>query len=167
MPALLALIPLRDWLWAGLLIALIGLGVYERNHLIDEGEQRKAAAINVASQKAAKEADAKIEKLNADHGGEVRAIQENFNAKHAHDLTVHASDAERLRQYDAYRRANQTVGGAASRPGIDEGGTGRDSGGIDRFSSLEQVALSLAGAGRETVTALRACMADRDALTGK
>lgn len=44
MGALLALIPSKDWFYGAVIVALAAFGVYERFHLIDEGEAKIIAA---------------------------------------------------------------------------------------------------------------------------
>lgn len=165
--ALLKLIPFRDYLWAAALVALITFGLYEHHHLIAEGEAIKTAEVNKASLEAQAEADARVAQLTADHVDEVASIKEVHEKQHQVDSALHDSDAVRLRQYDAYRRAHPPVGSSGAGPGADTVGTDGIGGDDIRFTSLEQVALRLAAAGRNVKSALVACMADRADLTGK
>ena len=65
MPALLALIPLKDWVYSGLIILLIGFGVYERHHLIAEGQQHELAALKLSSDRLQKQTAIQTAELQA------------------------------------------------------------------------------------------------------
>jgi hypothetical protein len=49
--ALFRLVPLRDWLWAGLVVSLVAGGLWYRAHLIDTGRQEVRAAVQAAVDK--------------------------------------------------------------------------------------------------------------------
>ena len=55
--ALLALVPLKDWLYAGTIAVLVGCGVYEYNHLINVGKHDIMVKINEANAVAKAKAD--------------------------------------------------------------------------------------------------------------
>src|SRR5271169_3171972 len=65
MSALLAMIPGKDLAYGALIVALIAFGVYERNHLITEGEQHEAAALKASSDRLQKKADLESAELQA------------------------------------------------------------------------------------------------------
>jgi hypothetical protein len=65
MGALLALIPLKDWLYGGAIVALIAFGVHERNHLIAEGQQHEIAALKTSSEQLQKQTAAQTATLQA------------------------------------------------------------------------------------------------------
>jgi hypothetical protein len=65
MPALLALIPIKDWIYGGLIVLLISFGVYERHHLIAEGQQHELAALKLSSDKLQKQTAAQTAELQA------------------------------------------------------------------------------------------------------
>ncbi len=167
MPALLALIPLKDWLWAALVAALIAGVIYERNHLIAEGAAHEIAALQASSAKLQAAAEAKVQETAANYAATVAALTEKHDADTQVANAQLSNDAQRLRDYDAYRRSHQTVGGPASAAAINGSGTGGNSGSDDKFTSLEQVALGLAGSVAHTSIALIGCMAERNSLTGK
>jgi len=65
MPALLALIPTKDWLWAGAVVLLIVFGLHEHHKILAEG---------IAEQKAADaQAAVILEKQTADKTAELQA----------------------------------------------------------------------------------------------
>jgi len=167
MLALFSLIPFKDWVYSGVIVALIAFGVYERNHLIDEGEQRETAAVQAASEKAEAAAEAKIVNLNVQHAAEVASVKGALNVQLQTVSAQHDADAQRLREYDAYRAAHPAMASAQARSGTANAGAAGGVGDDDRLSSLEQVALGLATAGARVNAALTACMADRDGLDGK
>lgn len=137
--------------------------IHERN----VQHAKDIAAVKESSDKVIAAATAHVADLNTHHAAEVAAITETFNAQHKVDLAQSASDAVRLRQFDALRRQSAGVRGAASGPANQATGNGGAVGNDALFSSLEQVAGQLAGSVRDGATALNACMADRDKLTGK
>ncbi len=118
----------------------------------DELQAKAAAHVALVAKAYSTASTANLEKLN----DQLKAASDQ-----------HDSDAQRLREYDTYRRAHPVV--ASTQAGSGTGGAGTSSASEDegRFASLEQVALQLATAGREVTSVLTACMVDRDALTGK
>lgn len=65
MGALLAMIPGKDIFYGALIVGLIACGIYERNHLIAEGEQHEAAALKASSDRLQKKADQETAELQA------------------------------------------------------------------------------------------------------
>jgi hypothetical protein len=65
MGALLALIPGKDLVYGAVIICLITLGLYERHHLIAEGQQHELAALQASSAKLQKETDKQTADLKA------------------------------------------------------------------------------------------------------
>jgi hypothetical protein len=65
MGALLALIPGKDLLYGALLVAFIAFGVYERHHLIAEGQQHELAALQASSDRLQKQTAAQTATLQA------------------------------------------------------------------------------------------------------
>jgi hypothetical protein len=168
MIAILAkLIPFRDWLYLGAFIALIGAGVYERTHLINEGKAKEIVSLKKSSDSLNAAADAKVAQLTADHVKEVADLQEKFDEQQRASSLQSASDSDRLREYDAYRRSHPAVQSASSGPAAAGARTGSDSQ-VDSIAiRMEEVALGLADADRETLNALQSCMIERDSVTGK
>lgn len=166
--ALLAkLVPIRDWIYLGVFVALVAGFFYYRHSLIVEGEHTEAAAVQVASNKAVAAATIQVAKLTADHEKAVTKIKEDSDAQLKTASTQHDSDAQRLREYDAYRRAHPAVQSIASGSGDQAAGNGGAVSDDARLSSLEQVGLGLATAVNTGRAALSACMAERDDLNGK
>lgn len=165
--ALLSLIPFKDWVYGGIIAALIAGGIYYTHHERVVGAAHEVAALKASSDKLNAQADAKVAQLTAQHSQEVTSIQETLNAQLKTASTLHASDVQRLREYDSYRHSNPSVGSAAAGSDADQSGTKGAEGSADIFDQLESVALDLATADREGSAALNACIADRNALTGK
>lgn len=65
MTALLALIPGKDMLYGALITALLAFGVYERHHLIAEGQQHELAALKLSSDRLQKQTAAQTAELQA------------------------------------------------------------------------------------------------------
>jgi hypothetical protein len=165
--ALFSLIPIKDWVYSGIIIAILaGFGWYTI-HERDIGKADEVAALQKSSQALQAKAAAHVAQVAKAYSTASSVNLENLNAQLKAASDQHDSDAQRLREYDAYRRAHPAVASAQTGSGAgSSGGSGtiEDDG---RFASLEQVALQLATAGREVSAALSACMADRNALTGK
>jgi hypothetical protein len=65
MLAFLALIPTKDWLYGGIIVALLLFGIHERNHLMAEGEAHEAAALKTSSDKLQEQTAAQTADLQA------------------------------------------------------------------------------------------------------
>lgn len=165
--ALLADIGIKDYLYGVALAALLAIGVYERNHLIDEGEHKAELAEVHAADKANAAAEKRVAKLDADYKSQLTELKSTHEKELATITAQHDSDAQRLRDYDAYRTAHNGIPSQAGGPGTETAGAGSPVSDEQRYESLELVALQLATAGKTVSSALTACMADRDALTGK
>lgn len=171
MGAILALIPLRTKvIIVAVLVGLVG-GIsfltYERFHLINEGVEKEKAAFAAGSAQAEKTAENRITALNTQHYQDVADMENRYEHTIQGIEAAHASDAERLRAYDAYRKAHPVLGGASGGTGATPAGDGSPQSVDDRLESLEQVALGLATAGRGLDAALSLCEEDRDHLKGK
>jgi hypothetical protein len=163
MLALLKLLSVKDLFYAGLLIAFGWYTVHERN--VEHVKDMAAIARTTAEANAA--ADKKIATLTETHATDVAAITGDLNAKLKVAADQHTSDAQRLRDADAYRRSRQNV----ASPGAGQGSSGQgipsSSASSDELSSLEQVALSLADSLKVSSVTLGACITDRNSLVGK
>jgi len=62
---LLALIPTKDLVYGAAIICLITLGLYERHHLIAEGQQHELAALKLSSDRLQKQTAAETANLQA------------------------------------------------------------------------------------------------------
>lgn len=168
MAALLAAIAgIKDYLYIGAIAALLGFGIYLREHLIDEGEHKAEAAEVRAADKANAAAEKRVAKLNTDYQSQLTELKSTHEKELATITAQHDSDAQRLRDYDSYRAAHDGIPSQASGPRAEAAGAASPVSDEQRFESLELVALQLATAGKTVNSALTACMADRDALTGK
>jgi hypothetical protein len=79
MPALLALIPGKDWLYGGLIVLLISFGIYERHHLIAEGQQHELAALKLSSDKLQKQTAIQTAELQA----KATMAEQSYDKEHA------------------------------------------------------------------------------------
>ena len=167
MPALLALIPVKDWIYAGLGVALLAFGGYEIHHLKAEGAAHEVAAL----QKSSAELTAKAVAHNAEIGkayvASAAKITGDLNAQIDIANAQHTSDAQRLRDYDTYRRQHPAVASTGSPGGAPVAGTSSAGQGEDFVSELGLAGVSLADSLRDVNAALSACTADRNSLTGK
>lgn len=164
---LASLIPVRDYLYGALILFLLCFGLYERSHLISEGETHELVAVKAASDKAEKTAQIHVDALVNQHAEVVGQIVEKANEQHAKDSAQHDADARRLRDIDANRQAAAGVQGSAAGPQSAGGGVGGPVTDDGRFTSLEQVALRLADGNRAGLEAVTACQNERADLVGK
>lgn len=161
------LAPIRDYLYLAVAIAFLVTFLFYRHSLIVKGERTKLAELTVSSRKLEAANATRLATITKTYDGNIVAIKD-ANAKQAQiDAAQHVSDASRLRDFDAYRRAHEGVASTSGGPGLAIAGDGGASGDDARFERLEVVALGLATAGRASQSALTVCMSDRDELTGK
>jgi len=167
MGALLALIPGKDLLYGGAIVALLLFGAYEVHHLKAEGAAKEVAALKASSDTLQVTVARENAALASNYAATVAAITEKADENDKASAAQHESDAQRLRDYDAYRSSHPAVESAGSGAQPAPAGAPSDNGVERSLSSLEQVALDLAGALRDDTNALSSCMADRDGLAGK
>ncbi len=167
MGALFALIPTKDLIYGALVVLLIAFGVYERHHLIAEGEQHELAALKLSSSRLQAAAQKQVAATAADYANTLSTVKGDLDAQLQTAAAIHASDAQRLRDIDADRSKHAALASAGNGQGsVGQGSTG-SSANEHGVADLEQVALSLADAGREVSAALTACVNERNGLTGK
>jgi len=167
MLALLKLVPFKDWVYLSLILALLGGFAAYTIHERRIGAAHEATALKKSSDELQAKAAAHVAQVAKAYAESSTANEENLNAQLKAASDQHDSDAQRLREYDAYRRSHSAVASAQAGSGAgSQGGSGAGED-VDQLGSLEQVALGLATAGREVNAALTACMADRNSLTGK
>lgn len=167
MGVLLSFIPQKDIFYGALLLLALAAGAYEVHHLKAEGAAHEISALQASSAKLQAEAAKQIAENTANYAATVAAVTEKADADYKVSAAQHESDAQRLRDYDAYRRSHPAVGGPASAAAIADAGKSGATGIDDKFASLEQVALGVAGSNAHLAIALMACMQERDGLTGK
>lgn len=164
---MLSLIPIKDWIYLGAILALLaGFGVFV-HHERTVGAAHEIAALQQSSQKLQAAADAKVAQLTAQHTADITANKVVYETQLTALSSQRASDAQRLREYDAYRRARPSVPDTANGPGAATVIPGSAVGSVQRDERLEQVALDLANAAGDAAAALKSCMAERDTLAGK
>lgn len=167
MLALLKLIPIKDWLYTGIIAALLIGFWYYTVHERELGAAREMAALQASSAKLQVAAQKQVAETAANYATTLNTIQEKQSDEIKMAAAQHDADARSLLYYDTYRRLHPALGSPASGPGTAGAGSSVAPTDDGRFSSLEQVALGLAGAARSDAGSLTACMADRDALTGR
>jgi hypothetical protein len=167
MPALLALIPFRDWIYGALIVGLIVFGIHERNHLIAEGAAHEVAALKESSDKLIAKETAHVALVAKTYAAAAAQTQGDLDAKIQAADAQHTSDAQRLREYSAYRSTHPDVASPAGASGNSGAGTSSAGQSEDFVASLGQSGVALADALRDTSAALSACMKDRNDLTGK
>jgi hypothetical protein len=158
MPALLALIPTKDWFIGA---AVIGFTVLCW-HFYDKYENAVEYAVTVKAESAAALATAnkQIADLTTQYAASLEANKVIYeNELHAADLQ-HASDTERLRSIAAARATDPVLSGAS-------GITAAIAAWSERLNRVERISGSLADALRYDDAAATECWRDRDALTGK
>lgn len=157
----LGLLPIKDWIYLGVLAGLlIAFGVYT-HHERAIGAQHELTVVTAASNKAKAEAQKTIDAINSKHEADIAAIESSYANSLKAAATQHDSDLKRLRDYEARNRSPNPVLGGSSSPS-----TSADAGasGID---PMGQAALALADALRQDDSALTECWRERDSLTGK
>jgi hypothetical protein len=80
MGALLALLPTKDWIYGGIIVALLALGVYEKHHLLAQGEQHELAAVKLASDKLQKQTAIQTAELQAKATMAEQAYEKEVNS---------------------------------------------------------------------------------------
>ena len=161
MLALLSLTNVKEWFWAGLVVAMGLLAL----HIYHAGENHEIAALKVQSAKLVAQAAAQVAATQNIYETQLVMEKSAYDQSSQAAAAQLAADAQRLRDYDAYRRAHPDVG-SAGQPAA-SAGTGSPSGSDSILERLEQVAVQLAAATRDTSNALNACIAERSTLTGK
>jgi hypothetical protein len=161
----LALIPIKDWIYAAIIgtILISGYVFVHRCHAAEDDMK----SINAQSAALLVVANAHIAQLTADHAKEIKANEIIYTTELKDNAAQHTADLVRLRQLDAYRQSHPDV----ARPGTGSEGSGSGSGSEDKgpgsFTGLGLVAAALADATRDLTTSLDTCTRDRDSLTGK
>ena len=167
MGSILSLIPLKDWIYGAIIVALITFYNVHVHNLETQAAAHEVAALKISSDKLQQAAAKQVTQTAADYAASLSTIKGNLDEQVKVAATQHDSDAQRLRDYDAYRRQHPALGSTAGGPGSPASGAGSTISVDDVLGSMEQAGLSLATAVRLDSSALAACMADRDALTGK
>jgi hypothetical protein len=165
MPALLALIPIKDWFYGAIIVGLLLFGWHEVEHLKAEGAAHEVAALKVSSDKLVAQEAAHVALVAKNYAAAAAATTETLNAQIQTASTQHAADLKRVQDFADYRRSHPDVA-SATQPAAGAGtsGTGQSE---DFDSELRLSSVSLADALRDSSSALSACMVDRNSLTGK
>ena len=159
------LIPIRDYLYAALIVALLIFGWREYRGIEAEGAAREAAAVAAASTKAQAAAQAANNKLIADYDAALTKVKVTYAESIKDADAAHAADLQRLRE-----RASSGGGPNPAANGTPTSSAPADAGagGAGALGSVPAVlAEDLAVALRADDAALTQCYAERDSLTGK
>lgn len=162
MGTLLELVPLKDWLYAGLLVLVIAFSVHEYRDIEAKGAAKETAAVQMASAAVQAQAKKTNDKLTADYSAAVVTVGENYAKAMQSADAAHDADLKLLQ-----RRAASSGGSGNTAVGGASGAAATAGAGDEGFSGLGSVALELATALRADDAALTQCYADRDSLTGK
>lgn len=167
MPALLLkLIPFRDYAYAAIAAAAVGFWFYHDHVEQQEGVSRITAALATATTKANAVAQATIDKYTTEYSTSTLAIEDAYEERIKANTSAHDADVQRLQQRaSGSGNADQVLRGAASSSGSTGTAGAPSSVGLGSVSATE--ALKLVDALRADDSALAACYADRDSLTGK
>lgn len=152
---MLALIPIKDWIYGAIILA-VGLFAW---HTYSKYETAVKYAENVKAATVQVEANVKkaIDDLNTTHAAVLAAIQEKQNADLQTAAAQSADLAQRLRNYQATRCPSAVLGSAA--PAAPSGAA--STGSVD-----DAVAGVIAAAAHDNAV-IAAERAERDSLTGK
>lgn len=150
---------------AEILVVLLLIFVYTM-HLEHVGAKDELAKIQKSSAALIASARADITKETSAHAADIQANTEKTNAALAANTHLRGELDQRVRDFDAYRRAHPDVprtGGGPLAAGAGECGT-QDCG--DLAVQLAERGNELAGSLGELTASLQSCERDRDSLTG-
>lgn len=151
MGALLGLVPLKDWIYLGLIAAILAGGAYEYHHI----QALQAAKDAAADAKVAVAAEVQKAADTAAYTAATKTIQETLNAQLTQANATAGDLTRRLRDFEARRCA--VLPGPAPAPAA----------GAGTPSSVEGALGRLIGAAEHDVAVINAERSERDALTGK
>jgi hypothetical protein len=125
------------------------------------GSEKELAALKKSSAELIAKDDAEIAELTAKYDKVTADLLEKTDEADKANTARAASDADRLRQFNAYRSQLAKLQGAASPAKAPSGGTSSPNQSEDFIGELGLAGVALADSLRDTVTALNACMEDR------
>lgn len=154
----LSLVPIKDWLYVGAIVALlIGFGVFV-HHERSLGAAAEVRVVQEASAKVQAAAAKQVAALNSQHAATVAAIQEKQSADLKAAAAQSASLASRLRQYRANRSCpGPVLAGTPAAPAAGAAGP----------SSVDEAVAGVIAAAAHDNAIVIAERAERDSLTGK
>lgn len=166
MGALLELIPIKDWFYAGLFVILLAFGAHEYHAIEAKGAAKETVAVQVASDAVKAAAKKKDDQLTADYSTALVNTGVTYAKAMQSADAAHADDVQRLQRRAASSGsgAHGTVGSATG-PGTPPNEGSSSAGGLGWVPG--SLGLELADALRADDAALIKCYADRDDLTGK
>src|ERR1700675_4685145 len=165
MGAILSLIPIKDWIYGAIIAGLIAFGFYEVHHLKAEGAAHEVAALKESSDKLIAQETAHVALVAKTYAAQAAKTTETLDEQTQATAAAQSDAAQRLRNYDAYRRSHPDVA-RTGQPATDAAVSGAGEV-VQRFSRMEQVALQLIGAAANSRDALTSFMTDRVVMTGK
>lgn len=157
-PALLALVPTKDWFIgaAFAVLAVMGWHYYEKYH----EAVTYAATVKAESAAALQLAQQQVKDLTAQYDSTLKTQEAAYETALNAASAQHTADVDRLRNIATARNGDPVLQGAS--------GTAAEAAAwAKRLGRLESVSVGLADALRQDDDALKLCYAERDALTGK
>lgn len=157
-------ISVPKWVVEAVLIGLLALSAVL--YLEHRGATHELAKLQRSSAALIAKADAQITAETTKHNADVAANQEKLDAALAANSYLQSRLAQRVRDFDAYRRAHPDLPRPSPAPAARTGG---DAGAVDFGALAEGLAQrgdELADAVGQLRAALQGCERDRDSLTG-
>jgi hypothetical protein len=141
----LSLIPIKDWIYVGIIAALLaGFAVFV-HHERALGAQRIEAADAAATAKTLKAADARIVALNEDYKSKLQETQNVYTTQLVSSAARADLLASSLRNYQNHRCGSPVLQSASAPGGSDGAGTGNSSDAAAELTALQAERNSLTG----------------------
>lgn len=118
---LMGFLPQADIIYVALFVALGAFALYERHHLIAEGEQKVLTALAASTAKLTAQNNAALAKQAADDAATLKSVQDGYDAALKTSLASSSALARRLRDYEA-GRGKTAVPSDPTAPGKPDGG---------------------------------------------
>lgn len=135
-------------------------------HFEHKGATEELGKLQTSSTKLIKQANADIVKETAAHAADVKANQEKADAALTANTALALDRDQRVRDFDAYRRAHPDVPRAGSEPAVAGAGECGATSCGDLASRLAKAGNELADSQGQLIATLQSCQRDRDSLTG-
>lgn len=150
---------------AEILAVVLLIGSYTL-YVKHEGASAELAKLKASSTTLIAKAQKDIQDETAAHTADVKANGEKTNAVLAANANLQSQLAERVRDFDAYRKAHPGVPRPVSGPVTASGGECGATSCGDLASQLAKVGDQLAASNGALSAELQSCQRDRDSLTG-
>jgi len=153
----LSLIPIKDWIYLGAIVALLSVFGWYTVHERHIGAQHELEAVQKASAKTQAEAQAQIDELDKSYTATLAAVQEKQDEQLKTAAATAADLSSRLRNYEAHNRACPVLPGTAA-PAAS---------GVAAPDSVTEAVAGVIAAAEHDLAVIDAERQERDALTGK